>query len=333
MAEQGSDANNVRLIHRVGLSLAMLNLGAHDQIRNKRLAKLGSQTSQSDSTAPEQTSSHSESVLPTKQPQASNPPKGPSTTNSLPESHARKSTSITHPSSPQSRISKESQERRASPVQSRTSPNPPAPTKQRIEEWEDQTIRAFFKVTLDPGKKQDVNGRSLHFLGDMRSEHDNSQRPPRLSKDSIEDIILDAGSHQDKIGPLKYLLACWKRIVRTWRSLKAHGAEETKLGIVKEARRLCLSYCFIAVNMPEIFGREEPPESFTPHLLLEQESEHGIDPDFLSEAVSRFDDDESIKEALVNGMEGVSRALSKKTMNDDYKPCVLVSHLLSKDVL
>ena len=204
-------------------------------------------------------------------------------------------------------------------------------SQQSMEEWTDHTIKGFFRVTLDPSRMQDANGHRLHFLEDMHSELEAAGRPISLSTDSLEDVILDAGSHQSKSGPLGYLLACWKRIVRTWRSLRASGAEGAKMNVIKEARRLCLSYCFIAVNMPEIFGREsEPSDSLTPHLLAEPESDRGIDHDFMSEAVSRFNEDESIKEALVRAMEGVSWKLSGMSMNDDYKPCVSVRSPASK---
>lgn len=73
--------------------------------------------------------------------------------------------------------------------------------------------------------------------------------------------------------------------------------------------------------------RLEPSESnpLTPHLLVDPEDDRGLCHEFLSEAVSRFPEDETVKEALVGAIEELSRQLSKLTMNDDYKPYVLVS--------
>ena len=73
----------------------------------------------------------------------------------------------------------------------------------------------------------------------------------------------------------------------------------------------------------------EPPPSnpLMPHLLVDPEDDRGLCHEFLSEAVSRFPEDASVKEALVGAVEEMSRQLSKITMNDDYKPYVLVSRI------
>lgn len=73
--------------------------------------------------------------------------------------------------------------------------------------------------------------------------------------------------------------------------------------------------------------RLEPPVSnpLTQHLLVDPEDDRGLCHEFLSEAVSRFPEDETVREALVGAIEELSLQLSKMTMNDDYKPYVLVS--------
>lgn len=63
----------------------------------------------------------------------------------------------------------------------------------------------------------------------------------------------------------------------------------------------------------------------TPHLLVDPEDDRGLCHEFLSEAVSRFPEDETVKEALIGAIEELSRQLSRMTMNDNYKPYVLVS--------
>lgn len=72
---------------------------------------------------------------------------------------------------------------------------------------------------------------------------------------------------------------------------------------------------------------QEAPEwnPLTSHLLVDPEDERGICHDFLSEAVLRFEEDDTIKIALVGAIEDLSRQLAKMTMNDNYKPYVLVS--------
>lgn len=61
-----------------------------------------------------------------------------------------------------------------------------------------------------------------------------------------------------------------------------------------------------------------------PYLLLDPDDDKGIDLDFLAEAVRRFEEDESVKPAFINAVEGLSRDLAKKTINDDYKSYVMV---------
>jgi len=65
--------------------------------------------------------------------------------------------------------------------------------------------------------------------------------------------------------------------------------------------------------------------ALTPHLLLEPEDDKGIDRDFLVEAISRFQEDDSAQAAIVGAVEELSQRLSRMTMNDDFKAYVFVS--------
>jgi ubiquitin conjugation factor E4 B len=64
-----------------------------------------------------------------------------------------------------------------------------------------------------------------------------------------------------------------------------------------------------------------------PHLLLDAGEDKGICPDFLAEAVSRFEEDESVKTLLAKSVAGLSAQLSQLTMKDNYQPYVTVSEL------
>lgn len=66
-------------------------------------------------------------------------------------------------------------------------------------------------------------------------------------------------------------------------------------------------------------------DSLTPYLLFEGGEEMGICPDFLTELVSRFEEDESVKQIITRAVSGISLQLSNMTMNDNYKPHVNVS--------
>jgi hypothetical protein len=61
-----------------------------------------------------------------------------------------------------------------------------------------------------------------------------------------------------------------------------------------------------------------------PYLLLDPEDDKGVDLEFLSESVKRFEEDDSIKPAFIAAVEELSRELSSLGIGDDYKPYVTV---------
>lgn len=61
------------------------------------------------------------------------------------------------------------------------------------------------------------------------------------------------------------------------------------------------------------------------HLLVNQEDDNGVCHEFLKEFERRCKDDESAQEAMADAIRDLSRRLAKITMNDDYKPYMLVS--------
>jgi len=77
------------------------------------------------------------------------------------------------------------------------------------------------------------------------------------------------------------------------------------------------------------FSSREPPASsqLATHLLVNQEDDRGVCHEFLTEFVSRFAEDDSAKEAMADAISDLSHELAKMSMNDDYKPYVLVSRL------
>jgi ubiquitin conjugation factor E4 B len=62
-----------------------------------------------------------------------------------------------------------------------------------------------------------------------------------------------------------------------------------------------------------------------PYLLRDIDHEGGIDLDFFNEAISRFDEDETIEPLFTKAMVDISAKLSTMNMNDDYKPYLNVS--------
>ncbi|EON62739.1 hypothetical protein W97_01964 [Coniosporium apollinis CBS 100218] len=300
-----------------------------DKIRNKRLAKLGgqgpSQPSSTSSTPPAAASAtppeaENESALPAPQARTDSP-----SSNGVPSSDVVSQTtpvSIPRPASGITITSKTSIPQKREIDDGR--PRSRQGRRETLEEWEDHTLGNIFKVTLDPRAAHDAHGNALIFLEGVRSDLKSEGAPIRLSIGVLDQAITEAASSPSAGTPLDYLLGCWKRVSRFYRSLRSGEKDDPKYNIIKEARRLCMSYCIFAVTLPEMFGQE--PSEVNPlaqHLLVDPDNDRGLCHDFLSEAVSRFSEDDSVREALVGAVEQISRDMSKMTMNDNYKPYIL----------
>lgn len=104
--------------------------------------------------------------------------------------------------------------------------------------------------------------------------------------------------------------------------------------------------------MPEMFGYEKsfdlgywskdtdhvlcridsPEENPLARQLLlspDDSSRRGITPEFLKDLSGKFDEDDSIKPALIAAAEELSAKLSSKDVNGDFQPYFTVCHFLS----
>ena len=123
------------------------------------------------------------------------------------------------------------------------------------EEWEDRTLSSLFRITLDPERQKDNQGYRLHFLENSRTEIEESGEVPRLSTGVLDQTLLEAASSLDKnTKPLDYFVSCFKKVSRQFKALRRNGEQNSQFQVVKEARRLCMSYCIFAITMPEMFG-------------------------------------------------------------------------------
>ncbi|KAI9754266.1 MAG: hypothetical protein M4579_004797 [Chaenotheca gracillima] len=340
------------------------NISDADKIRNKRLAKLQSQNQsqnqpatgeegQSDETIPARTPSFSKQMSAAA---GSNEPfqqdSSSASVEPKPEINISSSSkSWTEPPNPFAELGGEAANRdnkqiHISPVDSRrTAPSkgndaplqeqrPRSPSARpssaqakgpvSIESWEDKTLSGIFRLTLNPESIRDTYGHQLHFVSGVREDLEEQGKSVRLGTFVLDQAILEAASNLGDVAPLDYLLGCWKRVSRQFRGMKSGNQSDPKYSILKEAKRLCMSYCIFAATMPDMFGQDPPASNpLVPHLLVDPEDDRGICHDFLTEAVARFPEDESIRNVLVDAVEEMSRQLATKTMNDDYKPCLL----------
>lgn len=181
----------------------------------------------------------------------------------------------------------------------------------------------IFRLSLKPEVTRDLHGNALHPLPGLKQDLEDQNEPLLLKTALLDQALTEAASNLNSQTPLDYLLTCWKRVSKSFRTLRSNDIETPKFAIIKEARRLCMSYCIFAVTMPEMFGLDSTSENnLVRHLLVEPESDTGLCIDFLTEAVARFEEDDTIKDALVGAAEQLSSHLSRMTMNDNYRPYV-----------
>lgn len=170
---------------------------------------------------------------------------------------------------------------------------------------------------------KDAHGNKLTYLASTKDDLAEQNQPLLLNVEVLENAITEATAQAPGGKHFEYLLQCFKRVSRGIRGLSP-GQDDSKLDILKETRRLCMSYCVFAVTMPDMFGGAETSSNpLVDHLLAEPESDVGICTDFLTEACSRFEEDESIKEVIVQSAEELSRQLAKLDMNGTYHAYVL----------
>ena len=187
-----------------------------------------------------------------------------------------------------------------------------------MELWQDRNLRAIFRVTLQPEDTRDAHGHRLIFLASTREDLE-SGPTILLNVDSLDGAIPEAASKASEGKTFEYLLTCFKRVSRVIRGTKYTGPDDPKHEILREARRLCMSYCIFAVTMPEMFETVLTTNPLVDHLLADPECDTGICADFLQEASNRFEEDDSIRDAIVGAAEEISKQLAQKTMLDDYQ--------------
>lgn len=289
------------------------------QIRAKRLAKLGGSTnsagpSRPSSTGPEAPASGSSTPKPAEA-QTSAPAPAPQPQNPLPQVETKPQ------EKPRTQINIKPKPVDP-PSRSTTPQSAHKPQEVSLEVWEDRTIGGIFRITLDESRTQDLNGNKLYFASGARSDLEDEGKPIRFTTDMLDSVILESASSHAQGKALDYLLRCWKRVAKLFKTVP--NKNDPKHNIVKEARRLCFSYCIFAATMPDMFGEDPPAENaLADHLLLGPEDERGICFDFLHESCTRLEEDETVKEALVGAMEDLSRRLATVGMNGDYRPYMM----------
>ncbi|KAI5359833.1 putative U-box domain, Zinc finger, RING/FYVE/PHD-type, ubiquitin conjugation factor E4, core [Septoria linicola] len=182
-----------------------------------------------------------------------------------------------------------------------------------LELWQDKVLKHVYRVTLDQNETKDLHGHKLSFLPGVKDDGN-----ALLDVDNSDSILAEAASHAPQGKIFEYFLQCFKRAVRASKDPR-HSGNESRVVVLREARRMSMSYCIFAITMPDMFTDVEPTSNaLVDHLLADPECDHGICTDFLTEAVSRFEEDETIKDTIVTAAEVLSQKLAQMDMLADY---------------
>lgn len=324
MAEEMSDADKVWTPPHQLVSIAANN---HLQIRMKRMAKLGGPASNqqngnpSASPAPNGTPSASDSAPdptatppePPRSPPASS--KGSSLLREQSAGGGEKKTPVKINVRPASSAPK----REANGAERL---RPAEKPQESFDDWQHRVLSNILRATPNPEQTQDAHGHKLVLLVGTKGDLEEQNAPLKLTAAVMDSAIQEAPGLEPSKKPFEYLLACFKRCSRHMRNVKG---DEKKMEVLKEARRLCMSYCIISVTMSEMYGedRMHATNPLVEHMLKEPESDMGICTDFLNEATTQFEEEDQIKETLVSSTEELSRQLAAKSMLDDYQSYVL----------
>ena len=127
-------------------------------------------------------------------------------------------------------------------------------SKESLADWEDKTLAQVFRLTLTAGSHAHRHGHRLHYIPGVQQDLEEQKEPVKLSTSILDQALLEAASNLKGTTPLDYLLGCWKRVNRQLRGFKTASGQENRLEILREARRLCMSYCIFAITMPDMFG-------------------------------------------------------------------------------
>lgn len=168
------------------------------------------------------------------------------------QANATGNTSSVRTDPPQHDLGKRS--RTESDMQTPTHPTARKPNaaEESVETYEDRILSHIFRITLDPNQRTDSYNHRLIFLPGLRKDLEEEKAEIRLSAATLDGALLEACSSIPNSKSLfDYLLPCWKRTIKAMKQLRGYAGQKDV--VLKEARRLCMSNCVFAAEMPDIF--------------------------------------------------------------------------------
>lgn len=145
----------------------------------------------------------------------------------------------------------------------------------------------------------------------------------------MEPAILGRTALDDNQTPFHYLLGAWKRAVEMARNIRPDRDRQgnAKLEILKECRRLCVSYAGLSLMMPDMFGDAPRETDLCSYLLQDVFTDVKLPEEFLNELATRFYDDGLI-EVIGSTITGISEEIASLKFNENYRSAIRVIHCL-----
>ncbi|KAG5519150.1 hypothetical protein PMAC_002238 [Pneumocystis sp. 'macacae'] len=192
--------------------------------------------------------------------------------------------------------------------------------------WQSATLGKILQVTLD--EKTYLKTPDYMFLSALRQELIDESLEPVISVDTLDRVILTRLSMASPSKPFDYLISCWKRSVAMEKVIRKSVDAEAKMDVIKEAKRLFVSYSGLSITFPEMFEHQQPPIDFATKLLEELDSSDGIPFDFIKALVYQFDEEGTLADLFGETVLELSNRLSQKTILDNYQPYIKVLNQL-----
>lgn len=153
----------------------------------------------------------------------------------------------------------------------------PKPQKRSLEEIEDIILRKVFLVSLTDTAESSSDSRIV-YLEMTAAEVLSEGKELRLSRDLMERVLIDrlSGNFSSAEPPFQYLVGCYRRAFDEGKkiaSMKDKDAKSEMESVVKQAKKLSVSYCRIHLGNPELFpnplnSNEKSRSSKSPLLPL-----------------------------------------------------------------
>ena len=137
------------------------------------------------------------------------------------------------------------------------------------EEIEDIILRKIFLVSLTDSESSDPR---IVYLELTAAEILSESKELRLSRDLMERILIDRLSASATAEPpFQYLVGCYRRAYdesKKISSMKDPNLRSQLDSVIKQAKKLCVSYCRIHLGNPELFPNNEVKSGTSPLLQL-----------------------------------------------------------------